>query len=267
MISNKASNYLAFQSLDFEHTWWKLFQKSVVPTDVECLNDCCLTPIQNLLSYFMARTPREKVQKDKQQSTKHAHKTKDRVTRTPLKAGGELSCFGRVISSCSASCHYSSIYNNTWTKQVKELSKGDMTWHDLLSFTVTPMILLIVMEYMCYKWPRYVPLIVITSRSFPHSWPITGWPKEKVQKDKQQSTKHTHKTKDRVTRTPLKAGGELKCSGRVISSCSASCTHRFNLIKIPVIGNVIRYHPSVRCDLSRIWLSSLDLLVYLLPKL
>jgi hypothetical protein len=28
--------------------------------------------------------------------------------------------------------------------------------------------------------------------------------KKKVQKDKQRSTKHTHKTKDRVTRTPLK---------------------------------------------------------------
>ena len=27
--------------------------------------------------------------------------------------------------------------------------------------------------------------------------------KEKVHKDKQRSTKHTHKTKDRVTRTPL----------------------------------------------------------------
>ena len=32
----------------------------------------------------------------------------------------------------------------------------------------------------------------------------TQWPKEKGQKDKQRSTKHTHKTKDRVTRTPLK---------------------------------------------------------------
>jgi hypothetical protein len=29
------------------------------------------------------------------------------------------------------------------------------------------------------------------------------WPKVKVQKDKQRSTKHTHSTKDRVTRTPL----------------------------------------------------------------
>ena len=32
----------------------------------------------------------------------------------------------------------------------------------------------------------------------------TQWPKEKSQKDKQRSTKHTYKTKDRVTRTPLK---------------------------------------------------------------
>ena len=34
----------------------------------------------------------------------------------------------------------------------------------------------------------------------------TQWPKEKVQKDKQRSTNHTHKTKDQVTRTPLKTG-------------------------------------------------------------
>ena len=52
----------------------------------------------------------------------------------------------------------------------------------------------------------------------------TQWPKErnkqhngkeKGQKNKQRSTKHTHKTKDQVTRTPLKTGGELMCSGRV----------------------------------------------------
>jgi hypothetical protein len=30
--------------------------------------------------------------------------------------------------------------------------------------------------------------------------------KEKVQKNKQRSSKHTHKTKDRVTRTPIKTG-------------------------------------------------------------
>ena len=32
----------------------------------------------------------------------------------------------------------------------------------------------------------------------------------------------THKTKDRVTRTPLETGGELRCPGRVGSSCSTS---------------------------------------------
>ena len=34
------------------------------------------------------------------------------------------------------------------------------------------------------------------------------WPKEKVQKVKQRSTKHTYKTKDRVTRIPLKTRGD-----------------------------------------------------------
>ena len=38
----------------------------------------------------------------------------------------------------------------------------------------------------------------------------TSWPKEKIQKDKQRSTKHTYKTKDRVTRTPLKTGGKKR---------------------------------------------------------
>ena len=51
--------------------------------------------------------------------------------------------------------------------------------------------------------------------------------KEKVQKDKERSTKHTHKTKDRVTRTQLKTGGEVRCSGRVSSSCSTSGTCRY----------------------------------------
>jgi len=50
----------------------------------------------------------------------------------------------------------------------------------------------------------------------------TQWPKENVQKDKQRSTKHTYKTKDQVTRTPLKTWGELRCSGRVSSSYSTS---------------------------------------------
>jgi hypothetical protein len=51
---------------------------------------------------------------------------------------------------------------------------------------------------------------------------MAQWPKEKVQKDKQRSIKHTYKTKDRVTRTPLKIGDELRCSGRVDSAYSTS---------------------------------------------
>jgi hypothetical protein len=55
--------------------------------------------------------PKEKVQKDKQRSTKHTHKTKDRLTRTPLKTGGKLRCFGRVSRICSTR-HYSILFNN-----------------------------------------------------------------------------------------------------------------------------------------------------------
>jgi hypothetical protein len=61
---------------------------------------------------------------------------------------------------------------------------------------------------------------------------ITQWPKEKVQKDKQRSTRHTYKTKDRVTRTR----GELRCFGRMSSSCSTSDTRRINLVTNPVIS-------------------------------
>ena len=39
-----------------------------------------------------------------------------------------------------------------------------------------------------------------------------------------------HKTKDRVIRTPLKTGGDLRCSGRVSSSCSTSGIRRVNLV-------------------------------------
>jgi hypothetical protein len=54
-------------------------------------------------------------------------------------------------------------------------------------------------------------------------------------KYKQRSTKHTYKTKDLVTRTQLKSGDEVMCSGRVSSSCSTSGTHRVNLVTNPLI--------------------------------
>jgi hypothetical protein len=54
--------------------------------------------------------------------------------------------------------------------------------------------------------------------------------------DKHRSTKHAHKTIDRVIRTPLKIGAELRCSERVGNSCSVSGTHHVNLATNPVIS-------------------------------
>ena len=59
----------------------------------------------------------------------------------------------------------------------------------------------------------------------------------KVQKNKQRFIKHTHKTTDRVTRTPLKTGGELRFSERVSSSCSTSDSRRVNLVTNPMISH------------------------------
>ena len=60
-------------------------------------------------------------------------------------------------------------------------------------------------------------------------------PQWKGQKYKQWSTKLKHKTKDRVARTPIKTGGELRCSGRVNSFPFTSGTRRVNLITSVVI--------------------------------
>ena len=59
----------------------------------------------------------------------------------------------------------------------------------------------------------------------------------KGQKDKQRSTKHTHKTKDRVTGTPLKTEGDHRCSGMVKSYCPTSDTRRINLVTNPLISH------------------------------
>jgi hypothetical protein len=65
----------------------------------------------------------------------------------------------------------------------------------------------------------------------------TEWPKEKGQRDKQRSTKHTYKTKDQVTRTALKTRYERRYYGRVSSSSSTSGTRRVNIVKTPVISH------------------------------
>ena len=61
--------------------------------------------------------------------------------------------------------------------------------------------------------------------------------KKKVRKDNQRSTKHTHKTKDRITLTPLKTGSELRCSERVFSPCSTCGIRRVNLVTNSMINH------------------------------
>jgi hypothetical protein len=76
----------------------------------------------------------------------------------------------------------------------------------------------------------------------------TQWPKEKVQKDKQRPTRPTHKTKDRVTRTPLKTGGELMCSRRVSSSCSTSdifCLSDYIFLKVSTSVCLMNWHKGI----------------------
>jgi len=70
---------------------------------------------------------------------------------------------------------------------------------------------------------------------------------DQTKKDKQRTTKHTHTTKDRVTRTPLKTGGDLMCSGEVRSSCSTCGTRRVNLDTNPVISHELGNNRVVFC--------------------
>ena len=50
-IAPKTFNYLAFQSFEFKHTWWRLFQKRVVHTKFDIyvfISDVILTSISTL---------------------------------------------------------------------------------------------------------------------------------------------------------------------------------------------------------------------------
>jgi hypothetical protein len=88
----------------------------------------------------------------------------------------------------------------------------------------------------------------VVRRVWKHQWgnhnpyieeQITQWQMKKIQKDKQRSTKHTHKTKDLVTRTLIKTEDELRCSERLNSSCSTSDTRRVRFIYLILVKTVI----------------------------
>jgi hypothetical protein len=77
--------------------WYKQFNLRIV--DMSNFSCICLKSYDSLPFIRISKKNRkEKVQKDKQLSTKHIYKTKDRVIRTPQKTGSELRCSGRVGS-------------------------------------------------------------------------------------------------------------------------------------------------------------------------
>jgi hypothetical protein len=49
--------------------------------------------------------------------------------------------------------------------------------------------------------------------------------KKKVQKDKQRSTKHTHKSKDQVTRTPLSYFSNIAIQEISYDICACMCVY------------------------------------------
>ena len=58
-------------------------------------------------------------------------------------------------------------------------------------------------------------------------------------RDKQRSTKHTHKTKERATQTSLKTGDELRWSRCVSNSCSTDGTRHVTLVTNLVISKFL----------------------------
>ena len=49
-------------------------------------------------------------------------------------------------------------------------------------------------------------------------------------------------TKDRVTRTPLKTGGQLRCTGRVDISCDTRCVTLIVLKKTVIVDICLKYY-------------------------
>jgi hypothetical protein len=97
----------------------------------------------------------------------------------------------------------------------------------LETYYVTPIIVLSSIQVTNRVWTLLFHLFLVLRRVWKYQrgnqnlyikeGQTTQCPKEKVQKDKQWSTKHTRKTKDRVTRTALKiegghTGHHLACS-------------------------------------------------------
>ena len=66
---------------------------------------------------------------------------------------------------------------------------------------------------------------------------ITRWPRHNTKRETTNYKTYIENTKDRVTQTPLKTGGELKCFERESGPCSSSGTCRVNLVTNTVISH------------------------------
>ena len=84
---------------------------------------------------------------------------------------------------------------------------------------------------------------------------------KKVQTDKQRSTKHTQKTKDRVRRTTLKNGSELMRFGRVSSSCSTSDIRHVNLMIIYYTWEILEHLEWKMENKDKVYIDSLQITV------
>jgi hypothetical protein len=158
-----------------------------------------------------------------------------RVTRTPLKPGGELRCSVRVSSSCSTSdtCRVNLVTNPVISHEWGKDREVFTTSGCLVLFDIRILITPLVSSNSSY------PRLERGSCCPIFSFVCSVMNNIAYNCYKQRFTKHTCKTKDRVTRTPLKPGGELRCSVRVSSSCSTSDTCRVNLVTNPVY---VRHH-------------------------
>jgi positive regulator of sigma E activity len=58
--------------------------------------------------------------------------------------------------------------------------------------------------------------------------------------------KHYTETKDLATRTPLKTGVEVRCSGRVNSSCSTCDARRVTIVKKPATWKCLQQTEHIR---------------------
>jgi hypothetical protein len=72
-----------------------------------------------------------------------------------------------------------------------------------ISFVIFPLVILIFYLFNGFLFELRLLITHLVSSYWPLCCLFEEWPKENEQRDTQRSTKHTHKTKDRITRTPL----------------------------------------------------------------